>query len=306
MARTPPASAADTAELSLLAGDSLDEGDTAPVSAAAGGGRALPPRRSRSAARTAIALEVVGELPVVRECAGSTRRGRGRLPGSRSRGRASAGRAVVVSLPVAASEPKVVSREAGVVPDARAEVRPVLGVSSLAGCVSGANGFPGAPILPSTSGAVSGLQGGTVGGWSPWGMWGSPWAMGPWASVPPSFPAVGPSSPWGPGFVGGLGGGEIRGEATGSAGLTYPPAVQVAGPCPVFSPQAVTAGRVAMAGTSTLGPVREGHAEAVRMSVEEPARTAQRPAMAVAAEGAASVAVEGGRGRGDGRITGAI
>nr|XP_033794078.1 uncharacterized protein LOC117357492 isoform X2 [Geotrypetes seraphini] len=137
-------------------------------------------------------------------------------------------------------------------------------------------------------------------------MWGSPWGMGPWALVPPppTFPAVGPTSPWGPEFVGGFRGGVIPGGAASSSGLTYPPAVQVAGPCPDFFPQEVAAGRVAMAGTSTAGSVREGSAGAVQTSCEDAVRTTQRPAMVVAADGATVEAVDGGCGPGAVRTTG--
>nr|XP_033771454.1 collagen alpha-2(I) chain-like isoform X2 [Geotrypetes seraphini] len=303
MEHSPSISASDLAELSILAGDSLDEGDMAPVGAAASVGRALPPRRSRSVARTAIALEVVGAVSEVWKSAGSARRGR--LPGSRARGRASAGRGAVVAFPVDDSGSRVGSQGAGGVPAVLLEDRLGLGAPPLIGGVSDTSGFQGTSVIPSTSGAASGPHGGMAGGWSPWGIWGSPWVMGPWASAPPSFPAVGPPSPWGPGFGGGFSGSEIHGGVASSMGLTYPPAVQVAGPCPDFSPQAVAAGRAAMAGSSSAGPVREGPAGAVRTNVVEPARTTQRPAMVVAADGAASEAVDGGCGPGADRTTGA-
>nr|XP_033794083.1 uncharacterized protein LOC117357492 isoform X6 [Geotrypetes seraphini] len=78
----------------------------------------------------------------------------------------------------------------------------------------------------------------------------------------------------------------------------------VAGPCPDFFPQEVAAGRVAMAGTSTAEPVREGSAGAVQTSGEDAVRTTQRPAMVVAADGAAVEAVDGGCGPGAVRTTG--
>nr|XP_033817672.1 ras association domain-containing protein 6 isoform X2 [Geotrypetes seraphini]XP_033817681.1 ras association domain-containing protein 6 isoform X2 [Geotrypetes seraphini]XP_033817691.1 ras association domain-containing protein 6 isoform X2 [Geotrypetes seraphini] len=322
MASSPSMDPSDAVELSLLAGDSLDEADPDPVSVVAGGGRALPPRRSRSAARTAIALEVSGEVPDVCSPAGSTHRGSCRRSGVRGRGRGLSrgvtepdgalsgalggvsGTLAVGALP-APSLPLTAQGAAGQAGAVRESGR--LGAASSS---SGEGGLVGdrvaeLPVLTSTSGMGPGLPAGPPGWWLPWmsGHWGAPWGSAPWAMVPPPFPGVVPPSTWGAGAA--MGGGSRRLEVMGdrqaeawTPGLTFPHAAQVAGPCLDFFPQDVIAGRESRAGPSAAGVSSGGHAAVQRPGSEEPVLPAGRISdTVVAADGATPGADVAGKGR---------
>nr|XP_033773459.1 collagen alpha-2(I) chain-like [Geotrypetes seraphini] len=317
MARVPTSVAADPAELSLVAGDSFDEDERDPVSASAGECRSLPPRRSRSAARTAIALEVGGETLLRRGGAGSARRGRGRLQGGRGRSRSalqaadglsglfsgaaartvreSAAGGLLVGLPQAG----VANVGEGSGSGSRDNVAPALeGGGVLEGGPSGAG------ALPPTSGLGHGMPGSTASWWSSWppGPWGSPWGPNPWAMVPPPYHGAVPPPPWSLGFPAGStppGGDGLRDQRVGvwPSGLTSSSAVQVAGPCLDFFPQASAADRECVAGTSASGVPAEESDAARRLGIVEPDRATRRsPAMVVAAEGATPGAA-GGEGR---------